>query len=108
MNKITNISQQFIQLELLELLLEQELLTFCCVIYSNLSKKMSSHFKFRITLLPPAFFSADAHDYKVNPCVICVSQHTFLWCNITDIVGLLQCNSDITVLQCNSDNCSTM
>ena len=35
LNKITNISQQFIQLEQVT----EELLTFCSVIYSNLSKK---------------------------------------------------------------------
>ena len=41
---------------------------FCSVIYSNLSKKMSSHFTRRIqdsiAPPPPAFFSADAHGLK--------------------------------------------
>ena len=44
----------------------EELLTFCSVINSNLSKKMSSHFTRQIqdNIAPPsplAFFSAGAH-----------------------------------------------
>ena len=53
MNKITNISQQFIQLE-------QNLESLFTVI---LAKRClhTSHVEFRITLPPAAFFSADGH-----------------------------------------------
>ena len=65
-------------------LLPEELLTFCSVIYSNLSKKMSSHFTRRIQdniappPPPPAFFSADAHVcmcvYRcMTICIVCLS-----------------------------------
>ena len=52
-------------------LLPETLLIFCSVIYSNLSKKMSSHFTLHPhphPPPPPVFFSADAHDSLVLCC----------------------------------------